>query len=277
MTKDLGGARRGEVNGTHKGGHEFEKMMGLNTLRLVSGDWEAEVSPALGGSALSLRHAGDDVLRPPTATMTSALDSACFPLVPYANRIAHGRFRFADEIVELPRNFGEHPHSLHGVGWLVPWRITHRSDAEVALAHTHDGGGAWPWRYDCVQHLSLDESGLSATLTLGNRDVRPMPAGLGFHPYLAARPGDRLTFRCTETWLTDDTQLATHAGAADAIADWRRGADVFRPGLVDHCHGVWNGTVSSSAERGPSACQPRAHRSSTSISRRAGGMSASSR
>lgn len=213
------------------------------SLHLASGAWTAAVDPACGGAILSLRRDGEDVLRPPPATIADALDAACFPLVPYANRIAHGHFRFAGETIELPRNFGDHPHSLHGVGWRALWDVVEQSPAGVTLSHGHDGGAGWPWRYDCVQRLTLDDTGLSAVLSVTNRDARPMPAGFGFHPYLTARPGDRLTFLCTETWLTDDTHLATHAAAPDAIADWRRGADVFRPDLVDHCHGGWDGMV----------------------------------
>jgi aldose 1-epimerase len=212
-------------------------------LRLASGDWDAEVDPAMGGAILALRHRGEDVLRPAPAGTESVLAASCFPLVPYANRIAHGRFTVLDEAVELPRNFGDHPHSLHGLGWQSVWQVTHQGDSDLALIHAQGPSAAWPWRYECVQQLSLDSSGLSATLTLRNRDTRPMPSGLGFHPYLAARPGDRLTFRCTETWLTDHTQLATHAAAPDAVGQWAAGAEVFRPDLVDHCHGGWDGAL----------------------------------
>jgi aldose 1-epimerase len=180
--------------------------------------------------------------------MVSALDTACFPLVPYANRIEHGRFRFAGKTVEVPLNFEDHPHSLHGTGWQNRWRVIEQDDDRLAMIHDHDGETAWPWRYSCTQHLVLAGSGLSATLRLVNDDTRPMPGGLGFHPYLAAHPGDRLIFRCTETWLTDETQLATRAAAADAIADWRAGADVFRSELVDHCHGGWAGTAELAGE-----------------------------
>jgi aldose 1-epimerase len=188
-----------------------------------------------------LRHGGEDVLHPASAKAAGALDTACFPLVPYANRIAEGRFRFSGEAVALPPNFADHPHSLHGTGWQSRWRVIERDMALLIMAHDHEGGAAWPWRYGCIQRLTLDNGGLSATLTLINRDTRPMPAGLGFHPYFAARPGDRLVFRCSQTWLTDDLQLATHPAPADAVADWAQGAEVFRADLVDHCHSGWDG------------------------------------
>jgi aldose 1-epimerase len=215
----------------------------LTEALLVFGDWALSVDPALGGAILRLRHAEKDILRFVPADVTYVLETACFPLVPYANRIAHGHVRFAGETVALPRNFGDHPHSLHGVGWQRPWQVSEQGAAHIMMVHDHDGGAGWPWRYRCIQRLSLDEAGLSATLSLVNGDVRPMPAGLGFHPYLAAHAGDRLVFRCAETWLTDDTHLATQAAAADAIADWQAGADVHRPDLIDHCHGGWDGTL----------------------------------
>ena len=50
---------------------------------------------------------------------------ACFPLVPYANRIANGRFAFAGDEVQLRRNWDRDPHPLHGQGWRSAWTIEH--------------------------------------------------------------------------------------------------------------------------------------------------------
>jgi aldose 1-epimerase len=59
----------------------------------------AEVAPAEGGCLTAFRwHTGDGVidwLRPaPAGSGFAPNDSACFPLVPYSNRIRGGRFTF---------------------------------------------------------------------------------------------------------------------------------------------------------------------------------------
>ena len=73
-----------------------------------------------GGALAALRHRGIDVLRPMPPDSASPLDAACFPLVPYCNRIRDGRFRFGGREVVLPPNFAPEPHSLHGLSWQAP-------------------------------------------------------------------------------------------------------------------------------------------------------------
>jgi len=45
----------------------------------------------------------------------SPLAWGSYPMVPWAGRIRHGRFRFDGEEYELPINFGA--HAIHGVGF----------------------------------------------------------------------------------------------------------------------------------------------------------------
>ncbi len=139
---------------------------------LAAGEWRATLRPEIGGSIASLSVAGLDVLRPMPDAATDPLHSACFPLVPYANRIRGGRFAFGGRSVEMPRNFLPQLHSLHGIGWQRPWRLTERGEAEALLVDEYDGTGAWPWAWRAEQHVALDEAGLSIVLTLINRSGR---------------------------------------------------------------------------------------------------------
>ena len=61
-------------------------------LELAHGDLRLALDPALGGALLSFRKGDVDLLRPTPAGASDVLETACFPLVPYANRIADGRF-----------------------------------------------------------------------------------------------------------------------------------------------------------------------------------------
>jgi aldose 1-epimerase len=144
----------------------------------------------------------------------------------------------------LPRNFGHHPHSLHGVGWQTAWTVAARDAGSATLVHRHPGGAAWPWRYQATQHVALDPRGLTATLTLRNEDEETMPASLGFHPYFPADAAARLRFDAAETWTSDATQLPTHAAPGGLLDAWRHGAPAKRAELVDHCHAGWSGSAS---------------------------------
>ncbi len=106
-------------------------------LVLRAGALEAALSPAAGGSLLWLRHGGEDVLRPAPDNCHDPLGMANFPLIPYANRIANGRFGFDGRDYQLPRNFGDHPHSIHGTGWQAAWTVGDQGANAVRLVQDH--------------------------------------------------------------------------------------------------------------------------------------------
>ena len=182
-------------------------------------------------------------MRPLPPGARDPLQSACFPLLPYANRIALGRFPFHGETYQLPRNFGDHPHSLHGLGWQRAWSAAASGPSSAVLGHAHDGGPGWPWAYRAEQRLELTEGGLIAELALTNADTRAMPAGLGFHPYFPADGTTRLKASSTRLWLADAGMIPVRPVAPDHFADWATGAPVQRADLVDNCYEGWDGSA----------------------------------
>jgi aldose 1-epimerase len=143
---------------------------------------------------------------------------AAYPLVPYSNRIADARLTFAGRTHELARNFGDHPHAIHGVGWQHPWSVLARGGRAVALELVHHAEGdsrrAWPWSFRATQTLELVAQGagaamLHATLTLESRANEPFPFGLGWHPYFPKPAGTRLRFHAASVWQNGPTELPT--------------------------------------------------------------------
>lgn len=210
-------------------------------MRLSAGDWQADIAPESGGAVAALSWRGGDVLRPTPAGTTAIFDFACFPLVPYANRIAHGRFAFAGEAVAIPRNHPRQAHPLHGVGWRYAWEAAHVAGDAATLTHRHAGDEHWPWRYAARQEFRLSPDGLRVSLYLTNEDTRPMPASLGLHPYFPSAGVTALRFAADGVWLADDACLPRAHAPADALGDWRAGAPVRRGTLVDHCYTGWDG------------------------------------
>ena len=151
-------------------------------LTLNSGDWQAELRPEVGGAIAALRYRGADVLRPMPAESADVLQAACFPLVPYCNRIRDARFGFGPRQINLAPNFPPEPHSLHGLGWQRTWAIDSRAESKCVLVDDYDGSGRWPWAYRAHQRIRLGPRGCAVTLVLTNRSAEPMPAGLGLHP-----------------------------------------------------------------------------------------------
>jgi aldose 1-epimerase len=147
------------------------------------------LDPQLGGSLLSLSVEGLDVLRPSPSEPRDILQVACFPLVPFANRIASGRMMFHGREVVLPADPAAPPHAHHGHGWRRPWRLVRRTEAVAELVYRHEPD-AWPWAYVATQQIALIDAGAEIELSVTNGSDQDMPAGLGLHPYFVRTDAD---------------------------------------------------------------------------------------
>ena len=212
-------------------------------MRFEAHGWALELLPALGGAIGTLRHEGNDVLRPTPAGAGDPLEASCFPLVPYANRIAHGRFEFAGQRYQLPLNFGDHPHSLHGLGWQAEWTVAEAGADRAVLTHAHDAGADWPWTYRAEQRFVLAPGEMTVELSISNGGDAPMPAGIGLHPYFPCNAATRLRLEAERIWLADETMLPTRPAAASWFGDWVAGAPVAGAALIDNAYEGWNGAA----------------------------------
>lgn len=186
---------------------------------------------------------GADLLRRAPDGASDPLAMASFPLVPYANRIADGRFSFGGQSYQLPRNFGDHPHSIHGFGWQRAWTAIETAETAATLVHDHGGDSGWPWPYRAQQQVALTPSQLSMSLSVTNVGDAAMPVGLGFHPYFLADAATTIQFEAGGLWLSTPDMLPDRQAAADAMGDWSRPAIVRGDTLVDNAYTGWSGTA----------------------------------
>jgi len=181
-------------------------------------------------------------MRPASPDATSPLEMACFPLVPFSNRIADAHFTLGDREVRLARNFPPEPHAIHGDGWTAAWEVSARAEHAATLTHEHvpaaDGRAEWPWRYCATQDFALSDRGLALRLSLTNQGDTPMPAGLGLHPYFPKLPGARLTARLGAIWINGPDMLPVERRPADASVGW----DLAEHDL-DNCFEGWDGAA----------------------------------
>lgn len=194
-------------------------------MELAAGDYRLVLAPERGGSILAFEWRGIPVMR--GACGPSIFDVACFPLVPFSNRIAHGRFAWRDRTVRLGPNFpgADHPHPLHGFGWLSPWTIAASDGRSAVLVHEH-AGGEWPWPYRAEQRFALAADGLTVTLALTNLGASAMPAGLGLHPYFPRTARTRYIGLHRGEWRNDPEGLPLALSEQPEPEDWWRGAPV---------------------------------------------------
>jgi aldose 1-epimerase len=210
-----------------------------------------DLMPELGGAITSFTWRDHPVLRPTPASALATRNvrlASCYPLVPYSNRIRNATLSFRGCEHALERNFGLHPHTIHGVGWQRPWSVVsaERSRAQLKLEHDPrvDGAGAWPWPFRATQTFELGSAGtaavLSTTLTLDNKGTQPFPFGLGWHPFFAADAATKVGFGAQAVWQNDSTQLPVQRIAVPAAWPFRDARPLA--GLaIDNVFTGWSG------------------------------------
>lgn len=210
--------------------------MSPSPIELRAGELRLALRPDLGGSIAGLWHGDLPVLRSsePAALETSR-QAACYPLAPYSNRLGYRRFRWAGQDHTTAPNFGDSPHSVHGIAWQRPWTVASAgtSDAELVLEHAGDAG--WPFAFALRQRFVLSAGALEVHLGFTNTAPAPQPVGLGWHPYFPKRPRSRLHIELTDRWESDASGLPTRKVPQPGID-----GDVAHLGF-DHCFEGWRG------------------------------------
>lgn len=173
---------------------------------LSAGDLQAVIAPGLGASILSFTHAGGDILRPATAAAVAGGQvrlTGGYPMLPFANRIADGRFLFAGRWHRLRANAPDlGPHALHGSGWQSAWTVVDRGAAHLSLSlgHRPAAEGDWPFAFTAGLDYRLSPDGLAVGMRLVNDSPGMAPAGMGLHPNFRRVPGVMLRFSALSHW-----------------------------------------------------------------------------
>jgi aldose 1-epimerase len=158
----------------------------------------AEVWPALGfncfhwqavreGRTLDLLFAEPDLFAGGKGTR-----SGIPILFPFPNRIRAGRFTWDGREYQLPLNDGPRETSIHGFACRRPWRVVGQgADGATAwvVGEFHGATDApdcrdlWPADYRLRVTYRLAAGRLRVEAEVHNTDARPLPFGLGYHPY----------------------------------------------------------------------------------------------
>ncbi|SAK45970.1 aldose 1-epimerase [Caballeronia ptereochthonis] len=201
-------------------------------VELRHGERRVLLAPAVGGAIAAFDEThGErviDWLRPATPAALAARDPlgmASFPLLPYCNRIRDARFVFDGALVDLSGDGNGFAHALHGNAWRLPWRVgdTSKSRARLHLRHepSREAAHHWPFAYEATQDIALDADALAVTMSARNLSDRPMPFGMGHHPYYPRTRNTRIHARVAAMWHSTPDLLPTHAGphaCVDAMA-----------------------------------------------------------
>lgn len=233
-------------------------------LELKAGSMSAGIDASLGGALLWLSSMDGNGERwnwmralPEGRSFMpgeGVLNTACFPLVPFSNRIENAAFPFNNQTVQLQPNWPGNM-AIHGVGWQKAWRVLRHSDTDLMLGLDMESAD-WPWQAGATLHYNLRADGLSMSLSLHNMSGESMPSGLGFHPYFPKTVETGLQCDCRNVLLTDDRQIPTGLLADHSAAKLLREGNLPPPGFDNALTGwegdatiIWAGTETQPSRR----------------------------
>jgi aldose 1-epimerase len=176
---------------------------------------------------------------PAAAVVQHAAQSACFPLVPFGNRVRGNRFVFDGVAYALAPNTDWDEHYLHGDGWTTEWRVAERTRRRARVVMRHEDVGT-PYSYDAAQTIALDGPTLALSLEVVNRGAAALPFGLGWHPYFPLTAGATLRAPASALWLEGAGWLPTERAVIPADLDFAAPRELPRR-WVNHGFEGWNG------------------------------------
>jgi aldose 1-epimerase len=191
-----------------------------------------EIAPTLGCNCIEWQVGGRDVLwAPPLAELAERPTRGGIPILfPFPNRIRGGRFTWSGREYQLPCNDSTKANAIHGFSPRVPWRVMECS-AERDGAHlaadfigSRDAkvdGNLWPADPRLSMRFELQDRSLRLEATVRNSSDVPLPFGLGYHPYFAISPGDRIGSPSRGRWELQDSLPAGKILPLDTIFDLR--------------------------------------------------------
>jgi aldose 1-epimerase len=216
-------------------------------IELAAGDMRLRLDPETGGAVAAWTFRGTELLRPVVDHRLQAQHGrpvAAYPLLPFANRVGWCRFEWGGRLYRLEHNFGDHPHAIHGNGWMRSWTVAESGPDAARLRFSHappaDPPAQWPFRFSCEQSFRLASDGLAVGFRLVNEDALAWPAGLGLHPYVAREPDTSVAFQAASVWLTGPDSLPSRRVPAEGVRDFSAGrrADEAE---IDACFAGWDG------------------------------------
>ena len=221
-------------------------------LTLASGGSSVVVAPEFGAGLIGWMCGRTPMLRRalPQAAAGDPHAMACFPLLPYGNRIGRGRFRWGDQDFVLAPNFGDHPHTIHGVGWQRAWTLVEAGDRSVTMTLEHLPDASWPFAFSALAEYALAGDALTVRIEITSRHGGPAPAGIGIHPFFPKANEPSLRFNAAGAWENDPDSLPWRHGSPPA--DWVHSEPrAVAASRLDNCFTGWGG--SAEIQAGPAS------------------------
>ncbi len=220
-----------------------------------------EVWPALGFNAYRWQIAGQELLyRNPQFFTDRRPTRSGFPILfPFPNRIRAGHFssplpsggegpevRGSTREYSLPLNDPANKNAIHGFAVNRPWRVVDQGTDATSAWLTGEFHGSldapetrslWPADYRIRVTYRLFDHVLRIEAEADNPDTKPLPFGLGYHPYfhLASFGGEEaiITVAANKIWELTENLPTGQIIDVDASRDLRHGLSLVGVQLDD--------------------------------------------
>jgi len=216
-----------------------------------SGDFRLGFLP-FGGAITRLEWCRPDgagyahLLRP---SDQSALESGnpsylgCFPMVPFANRMAFSQFEFDNRVIGVPANRPPGPHAIHGFSSREEWVVGKNDETTLRLetrhADIHNNG----FDYAAWQEFRVRDGFLEWELGVQHLGQGAMPYGIGLHPWFYATEDVEIEFIAEGCFNTDDDMLPVAATVVDLSRDFSAPRVARRHRGLDCHYSGWDGAA----------------------------------
>jgi aldose 1-epimerase len=219
--------------------------MTADIISLESGAQRLRLVPALGGAVAAWEwKAGDawtPLFRPWNGASEDRYTLACFPLVPWSNRITQGGFEQDGAFYPIRPNRAGEPYPIHGDGWLQSWQVVEQSAERIKLMLESRNFDGDPYHYRSTETFSLLPDGLQIDLTVTHLGPQTLPYGLGLHPYFPRNAATRLQSKAEGVWLSGSDPIPVeYTSTLPPTWDYNAPAPLDGP-LIDNCFNGWNG------------------------------------
>ena len=201
-----------------------------NVIKLTTDRLKLDLLPELGGRINKLVFNEFDVFHPLQIQDIKPIQSykgGCFSLVPFSNRIKNSRFNFNQFEYILTKN--DPPNAIHGHAYLGKWDVLKKTDSSVVIVYKHLANNfRWPWSYEVVQTITLEDNNIIFLLEILNKSNNPMPFGFGIHPYFNYSDKVKLKFCAQREWLGSPEEFPIKTKIIENNFNYKKGSDLWK-------------------------------------------------
>jgi len=206
-------------------------------MKFVSASAEVTVDLEAGGRLSSFLLRGEEIL---VSSTSDPFGWGCYPMIPWAGRIRHGKFTWDGREIALPVNM--EPHAIHGTLYNSPW--TQVEDRVAKIDFTA------PWNFSGYAKSRFELSDDHFVWSIEVHSVsEAMPCVVGWHPWFLrdknVRSEDTFSFSPVRMYERDKSGIPTGKKIKPPLRPWDDCFENDRGPIHLHCAGAQRLEISS--------------------------------